>query len=75
MITLNDDELELHNIKEASILLTIGRTKIFELMNAGTIKAVKLGSSTRISTAEIKRFIKSAPARASEPALQHRNNA
>lgn len=58
----------LMSVKEARALLGIGDSKIYELMNAGQIKAVKLGSRTMISEAEVARY------KASLPAAEWRGN-
>jgi excisionase family DNA binding protein len=39
-------------------MIVIGRTKLYELIAAGEVEAVKLGKSTRISTASLHNLIK-----------------
>lgn len=39
----------------------IGTTKFYELLNAGTIRAVKLGSRTLVPESEVARLIASLP--------------
>lgn len=44
---------------EAADLLNVGRDKIYELVHAGELKAIRLGRSIRIPKEEIQRFIAS----------------
>ncbi|WP_281016500.1 helix-turn-helix domain-containing protein [Minwuia sp. IMCC3077] len=39
----------LHSVPSACAQLGIGRTKLYELVNAGHLKMVKIGRSTRIT--------------------------
>ncbi|MGI8924664.1 MAG: helix-turn-helix domain-containing protein [Fimbriimonadales bacterium] len=45
-----------YRIEEVAGLLSIGRTAIYQLINAGKLKAVKFGRCTRIAAAELERF-------------------
>lgn len=45
------------SINNASKALGIGRTKIYELINDGTLAAVKIGRRTLITVASIRRLI------------------
>ena len=45
------------SVMEASRLLGIGRTKTYELLNSGTLRARKIGRRTVISTASIRELI------------------
>ena len=48
----------LYTIKEAADLLGVGRTTMYELMNAGKLKQTKIGPrGKRISDDELKRYI------------------
>lgn len=38
-------------------MIGVGRTKLYELIAAGDVEAVKLGKSTRIVTASLHRLI------------------
>jgi excisionase family DNA binding protein len=44
-------------VREACRLTGIGRSKLYELINAGEISIFKIGSMTLISTAELERFL------------------
>ncbi len=45
-------------IPEAAAELSIGRSRLYELLQAGEIKAVKIGSrGVRVPSSEIDRFI------------------
>jgi excisionase family DNA binding protein len=54
-----DGAPRLYHVEEAARLLSIGRTKAYELIANGTLHAIHLGRSTRISGREIDRFIRS----------------
>jgi excisionase family DNA binding protein len=45
-------------INDAARMIGIGRTKLYELIAAGDVEAVKLGKSTRIVTASLHRLIR-----------------
>jgi excisionase family DNA binding protein len=47
--------------KQAFAAIGVGTTKGYELINSGKLEAVKIGRSTRITWASIKRLISSAP--------------
>jgi excisionase family DNA binding protein len=40
-------------INDAARMIGIGRTKLYELIAAGEVETVKLGKSTRITTASL----------------------
>ncbi|WP_240344790.1 helix-turn-helix domain-containing protein [Novosphingobium sp. THN1] len=44
-------------VNEAARMIGVGRTKLYELIAAGDVEAVKLGKSTRIVTASLHRLI------------------
>jgi excisionase family DNA binding protein len=46
---------------EAAERLAVSRSKLYELLSTGKIKARKLGRCVRIADDEIERFIASAP--------------
>lgn len=45
-------------VNDAARMVGLGRTKLYELIAAGEIEAVKLGKSTRITTASLHDLIK-----------------
>lgn len=45
-------------VNEAARMIGIGRTKLYELIASGEIEAIKLGKSTRITTASLHKLIK-----------------
>lgn len=47
--------------KEASELLSCSRSKLYELIASGNIRAMSLGRRTLIARAELERFIESLP--------------
>jgi excisionase family DNA binding protein len=47
------------HVEEAAKLLSIGRTKAYELIANGQLHAIHLGRATRISSREVDRFIRS----------------
>jgi excisionase family DNA binding protein len=49
-------------VKEFSKLYSLGRTRIYEEIDAGRLRAVKIGAATRISRAEAERWFASLPA-------------
>lgn len=61
---MDDDDPErisarLLHVEEAAKLLSIGRTKAYELIADGQLYAIHLGRATRISSLEVDRFIRS----------------
>jgi excisionase family DNA binding protein len=68
----NDTErtsVRLLHVEEAAKLLSIGRTKAYELIANGQPHAIHLGRATRISSREVDRFIRSVDR---QPHLQRR---
>ncbi|MDF1601585.1 helix-turn-helix domain-containing protein [Mesorhizobium sp. YIM 152430] len=53
-----------HNITETSELLGISRTTVRKLIQAGELRAIRIRGSTRITTAEIDRFLRTCEAAA-----------
>lgn len=45
------------NIPEACAKLRIGRTRLYQILNAGQIKAVRIGKRTLIPSSAIENFI------------------
>jgi excisionase family DNA binding protein len=62
---MNDTEHHLQreglSISEATSIAGIGRTKIYEAIAAGEIKARKLGKRTLILRSDLKQFLESLP--------------
>ncbi len=54
------DQLVL-SIAEAASAARISRTKIYELIGAGELKAIKIGRSTRIVATDLRDWIDSLP--------------
>jgi len=48
---------ELLTVKETMAMLKIGRTKLYEMINANQIEYVKIGQQTRIKRASLRRLI------------------
>jgi excisionase family DNA binding protein len=48
----------LFSVGEASSMLGVSRAKFYQLLQAGTIRCLKIGSSSRIPQAEIDRYIR-----------------
>jgi excisionase family DNA binding protein len=46
-----------YSIKDAAVALGIGRTKLYELINAGELSVVKLGSRTLIRRADLEALL------------------
>lgn len=44
-------------VNEAAHMIGVGRTKLYELIAAGDVEAMKFGKSTRIVTASLHRLI------------------
>jgi excisionase family DNA binding protein len=62
--TVNGDATErtnarLYHVEEAAKILSIGRTKAYELIAEGRLHAIHLGRAVRISSCEVDRFIRS----------------
>ncbi|WP_303486461.1 helix-turn-helix domain-containing protein [Shimia thalassica] len=51
---------DLLTVKETQTALSCGRTLIYKLINDGTLTKVKLGGSTRITAASIKKLVEGA---------------
>jgi hypothetical protein len=50
-------------VREALILFPVGKTKLYELMNAGLIASVKHGSRTLIDHRSLREYFASLPSR------------
>lgn len=51
-------------VEEAARLLGLGRSKVFEMLGAGELPAVRIGRAVRISRAALERWVRE---RSSEP--------
>lgn len=54
-----EDNMTLLNVEEASSLLMVGKNRIYELLNQGKLKGMRIGKSTwRIPKLSIYQFIR-----------------
>lgn len=44
-------------VNDAARMIGVGRTKLYELIAAGEVDVVKLGKSTRVTTASLRNLI------------------
>ena len=44
-------------VNDAARMIGVGRTKLYELIAAGAVDVVKLGKSTRITTASLRNLV------------------
>jgi excisionase family DNA binding protein len=44
-------------VNEAARMIGVGRTKLYKLIASGEIEAIKLGKSTRITTASLHQLV------------------
>ena len=44
-------------VNDAARMIDVGRTKLYELIASGEIEVVKLGKSTRITTASLHKMV------------------
>jgi excisionase family DNA binding protein len=44
-------------VNEAARMISVGRTKLYELIASGDLEAIKLGKSTRITTASLHKLV------------------
>lgn len=51
--------VQLYTITEVAQMLRIGRTKIYDMINSGELRSMKIGSARRISGAELDRYFNS----------------
>jgi excisionase family DNA binding protein len=45
-------------VNDAARMIGVGRTKLYKLIAAGEVEAVKLGKSTRITTASLHELVR-----------------
>lgn len=48
--------MPLMSVREAADLLSISERKMYQLVSEGSVKAIKIGGSTRISRDEVERI-------------------
>ncbi len=53
---------KLYTPEEASKIIRLGRTKLYEELNSGRLKAFKVGKSTLISETHIQEWMEALPA-------------
>ena len=44
-------------VNDAARMISVGRTKLYELIASGEIEAIKLGKSTRVTTASLHELV------------------
>ena len=44
-------------VNDAARMIGIGRTKLYELISSGELETIKIGKSTRITTASLQRLV------------------
>lgn len=54
------NDIKLYTVEEVCENLRIGRTRLYELIDAGVIKPIKIGKLTRFTHDELVAFISSA---------------
>lgn len=54
------NEIKLYNVEEVCGNLRIGRTRLYELIDSGAIKPIKIGKLTRFTHDELVAFISNA---------------
>lgn len=57
MITSPSVEPICVKVNDAARMIGVGRTKLYELIAAGEIEAIKLGKATRITTASLQQLV------------------
>ena len=50
-------EFSLLTIRDTGRIMSIGRTKVYELINRGELPVVRIGRSVRIRSADLEAFI------------------
>ncbi len=54
-------ETQLISIKDACAVLSLGRRKIYELLDGGKLKSTKVGTKRLITTESVREFVDSLP--------------
>ncbi|OFE08257.1 ethanolamine utilization protein EutA [Rhodococcus sp. 1139] len=55
---MSDQQARLHAIPAVQERLSIGRSKVFELLESGELRSVKIGKSRRVSESALCEYIK-----------------
>ena len=55
--TIDPVQLQLLSVERVMELLTIGRTKVYDLISHAELEVVKIGSATRIPLTSVQRYI------------------
>lgn len=55
------DTIRYYTINQVCAMLSIGRTKSYELMNTGALQYITIGSVRRVSHADLLRFQEARP--------------
>lgn len=58
--TYNNENTDILSVSELSEYLNIGKNRTYELLNSGTIKGFRIGSTWRVSMAAVNEYIKTA---------------
>jgi excisionase family DNA binding protein len=61
------DQKLFYTISETCRLLSVGRTKLYELIGSGEIPVRKLGKKTLVAAADLKRWAERLPTIAAKP--------
>ena len=51
------DTKKLYRVEEAAALLSLGRSKTWEMCSAGDLKVVRIGRAVRVPAEELDRFV------------------
>ena len=51
------DTKRLYRVEEAAALLSLGRSKTWEMVSVGELKTIRIGRSVRIPADELDRFV------------------
>lgn len=49
----------MYTVPEVAALLRVGRSKVYELLEAGSLRSVKIGGSRRVSAGALESFVQS----------------
>jgi excisionase family DNA binding protein len=59
-----------YTVEEAAKLLSISRSRLYELIHAGEIQSIKFGRSRRITAEQLRQFLKQSEVGPHQPVLQ-----
>jgi excisionase family DNA binding protein len=61
-----------YTVKETAMLLSLSRSLVYELINAGKIETIKIGRARRITSRQLEAYIQGCESReATEPEKDH----